>query len=178
MNAMVGFRTNSIGSLTPTPAERQVAQEKVWAMAKAALLGQVHEKAVSYASGLPTGVRTVSNELDRDTFLQLLVMQMQTQDPLEPMTNEDMIAQLAQFSALEQMTQLNTRFEQLSSALTGQSLVTASTLLGRTVSGTSVDGQSVAGVVERVYTDNGTVYVAVGGQIVELGNLTEVGTGS
>ncbi len=43
------------------------------------------------------------SELDKDAFIQLLVTQMKYQDPLEPMDNSQMLAQLAQFTALEQM---------------------------------------------------------------------------
>lgn len=46
-------------------------------------------------------------------FMNLLVTQMQNQNPLEPMSNEDMSAQLAQFSQLEQMENLNTSFDQI-----------------------------------------------------------------
>ena len=45
-------------------------------------------------------------ELGKDDFLQLLVAQMQNQDPMEPMSNQDSIAQLAQFSTLEQMNNI------------------------------------------------------------------------
>jgi flagellar basal-body rod modification protein FlgD len=48
--------------------------------------------------------QTVKNALGKDDFLKLLVMQMQYQDPLQPMDNTQFVAQLAQFSALEQMT--------------------------------------------------------------------------
>ena len=44
------------------------------------------------------------NELDKDAFLSLLVTQMQYQDPLSPMDNTEYLAQLAQYSSLEQMT--------------------------------------------------------------------------
>ena len=46
-------------------------------------------------------------DLGRDAFLQLLVVQLQNQDPLDPVKNEDFIAQLSQFSALEQLQQIN-----------------------------------------------------------------------
>ena len=55
--------------------------------------------------------RTPSPDLDRDAFLQLLIVQLQHQDPLNPMDDRDFIAQMAQFSALEQMIQLNQTFE-------------------------------------------------------------------
>lgn len=51
--------------------------------------------------------------LGKDDFLQLLVAQLQAQDPLDPQSAEDFSAQLAQFSALEQMTNVNTNLEQI-----------------------------------------------------------------
>jgi len=58
-----------------------------------------------------TTTRQPSGDLDRDAFLRLLITQLQHQDPLNPMDDRDFIAQMAQFSALEQMTQLNQTFE-------------------------------------------------------------------
>lgn len=51
------------------------------------------------------------NPYSKDTFLQLLVTQMKHQDPLEPMNNEQMLAQMAQFSTVEQLSNLNQSFE-------------------------------------------------------------------
>lgn len=51
--------------------------------------------------------KQAGGELGKEAFLQLLVTQMQYQDPLDPQDNAEYIAQLAQFSALEQMTNLN-----------------------------------------------------------------------
>ncbi len=47
-------------------------------------------------------------DLNKDTFIKLLVTQMQNQDPLNPMEDREFISQMAQFSALEQMQNLNT----------------------------------------------------------------------
>lgn len=49
-----------------------------------------------------------TSELGKDSFLQLLTTQMQNQDPLNPSSDTEFIAQLAQFSSLEQMQNLNT----------------------------------------------------------------------
>ena len=49
-----------------------------------------------------------TSELNKDTFIKLLVTQMQNQDPLSPMEDREFIAQMAQFSSLEQMQNLNT----------------------------------------------------------------------
>jgi flagellar hook assembly protein FlgD len=56
---------------------------------------------------LPQLDRTVNQDLDREAFLNLLVTQLQFQDPLSPMEDTDFIAQLAQFSSLEQMQSMN-----------------------------------------------------------------------
>lgn len=52
-----------------------------------------------------------SNDLDKDAFLRLLTTQLSNQDPLNPIEDREFIAQLAQFSSLEQMTNLNNTFE-------------------------------------------------------------------
>lgn len=53
----------------------------------------------------------VKNDLDKDAFIKLLVTQLQHQDPLEPQENGEFIAQMAQFSSLEQMTNVSNKLE-------------------------------------------------------------------
>ena len=66
----------------------------------------IHSDAISRQPKASTG------ELDRDAFLQLLIAQMQNQDPLNPMDDRDFIAQMAQFSALEQQQAMTRSMEQ------------------------------------------------------------------
>jgi flagellar basal-body rod modification protein FlgD len=56
---------------------------------------------------------TKPGELGRDDFLNLLVTQLQYQDPLNPMDSTDFTAQLAQFSSLEQLSNMNTKMDEL-----------------------------------------------------------------
>ncbi|TCL66546.1 FlgD-like protein [Hydrogenispora ethanolica] len=58
-----------------------------------------------------TTTRKTGDNLGKDDFLNLLVTQLRNQDPLNPMDDKDTIAQMAQFSALEQMQNLNSAFE-------------------------------------------------------------------
>jgi flagellar basal-body rod modification protein FlgD len=55
---------------------------------------------------------TFKNQLDKDSFLKLLVTQLKYQDPLDPMNDQEFIGQVAQFSALEQMQNLNKAAEE------------------------------------------------------------------
>lgn len=76
---------------------------------------------------------TRSNELGRNEFMTLLVKQLENQDPLQPMKNEEFVAQLATFSSLEQLTDLNKRMDNV---IEGQGQLINSqalTLIGREV---------------------------------------------
>ena len=81
--------------------------------------------------------KATNQDLGKDAFLQLLVTQLRYQDPLEPQDNSQFIAQLAQFSALEQMTNVSSGVEDLSkvvgnidtSVLVGQ----LSSMIGRKI---------------------------------------------
>jgi flagellar basal-body rod modification protein FlgD len=114
--------------------------------------------------------------LDRDAFLQLLVYQLQNQDPLEPTDNSEMIAQLAQFSTLEQMNNLNESFTTLNENANRLSFVSASSLIGRTIAGTDSEGSAVEGTVDRVYmdTESGTAYLVIGSTVVALADVQRI----
>ena len=79
-------------------------------MAGSSMWGSINNIPITEANW-PTPTRVPNNDLDRTAFLQLLITQLQHQDPLNPMDDRDFIAQMAQFSALEQMVNLNATFE-------------------------------------------------------------------
>ncbi len=90
-----------------------------------------NSSAVSALSGV-----SGNQDLDKDAFLQLLVTQLKNQDPLSPMDNTDFVAQLAQFSSLEQLSNMNTSLQ--SNALVTQSMNNSvmAELIGKTVRAT------------------------------------------
>jgi flagellar basal-body rod modification protein FlgD len=80
-----------------------------------------------------TGTTTGSDELGKNEFLQLLVAQMQYQDPLEPMSNSDFVAQLAQFSNVEQLQGVNEGINLLGVQQMGMTNAQASSFIGKEV---------------------------------------------
>jgi flagellar basal-body rod modification protein FlgD len=103
---------------------------------------------------------TQTKSLGKDDFLKLFVAQMQHQDPSNPMSDTDSMAQMAQFSTLEQTTNIATANQQM---LTSMGMSQALGLLGKTVS--YVDDQKVShtGVVQKVVTEGGSAALTVDG---------------
>lgn len=72
-----------------------------------------------------------SQELGKNEFLELLVTQLENQDPLEPMDNTEFIAQLAQFSSLEGISNIATSIDGLTESLLGNRLAEGAGMIGR-----------------------------------------------
>jgi flagellar basal-body rod modification protein FlgD len=91
------------------------------------------------------------NDLGQEDFFTLLTTQLAMQDPLNPTTNEDMIAQMTTFTMAEGITDLGTKFDQLTATMTSNQALEASSLVGRNVlvnsSLTYSDGTGVSGQV-------------------------------
>ena len=98
------------------------------------------------------------NSLGKDAFLKLLTVQMSHQDPLSPMDNRDMIAQLAQFSSVEQMTEVNKNLESMKTFYSGQ---TGYSMLGKSVEVMDEAGNRFLGPVEMVMENDTGVSLAV-----------------
>lgn len=108
----------------------------------------------------------------RNEFLQLLVTQLQNQDPLEPVQQTDFLQQLAQFSTLEGIEKLNTSFGDL---LKAHELSEGMGLVGRNIRfSTGEDGATSEGRVDEVSTRNGRVVLRVGEQDVTFDQVESV----
>ncbi len=88
--------------------------------------------------------RKTSSQLGKDDFLKLLITQLQNQDPTSPMEDTQFISQMAQFSSLEQMTNMSSSFEKLSNYISGSEAVST---LGKTVE-LNVGDTTTKGIVE------------------------------
>lgn len=120
-----------------------------------------------------------SSTLDKNAFLQLLVTQVRNQDPLEPSGGTEYVAQLAQFSSLEQMQNLNDNIVglallQQNNALMSQ-LTSSSALIGQNVEWTDPEtGDVHTGQVTSVKIEDGIALLQIDGEDVPLGNVTQV----
>jgi len=100
--------------------------------------------------------RSVNNEMDKDAFMKILVMQLSNQNPLEPSSDTEFIAQLAQFSILEQMQNLNTTF----SASQSFSLVGKYVYIENEAEGAGAE--LIFGKVDGVIKQDGIDYLLIG----------------
>ncbi len=122
--------------------------------------------------------RKANDQMGKDEFLKLLMAQLKYQDPTQPMDNKELVSQQANFSTLEQMTNLNKSFENF---LTNQSMSSQMSAVGfigknvTTIVPASEDGSSfVEGKVTSVkFADNQYVFT-VGGSEVKMSDITSV----
>ena len=77
--------------------------------------------------------RKVGNNLGKDEFLKILMTQLQNQDPTNPMKDNEFIAQMAQFSSLEQMTNMTQSFEKFASGQQQTQLIQYNTFVGKQI---------------------------------------------
>ncbi len=122
-------------------------------------------------SSTVTDINSIENKssgLDKDTFLQLLVAQMKYQDPLEPASSTEYISQLAQFTSLEEMENLNQSFDQSDA----QSLV-GSYVIMKTI-GTDGKEDYISGLVDYVTMNNGKPYLSINDGFYDYNDLDSV----
>ncbi|MCI0535279.1 MAG: hypothetical protein L0Z50_08625 [Verrucomicrobiales bacterium] len=120
---------------------------------------------ITSVSAGSTAERLPIQTLGQDEFLKLLVAQMTSQDPLNPQKDTEFIAQMAQFSALEQSKTMQADMAQLR---TQQELLQANALIGQTVELQLEPELTARGIVAAVEIDKGTPNLIVNGQPYDL----------
>ena len=107
----------------------------------------------SFVEGLAAKPVANNKELGKNEFLKLMIAQLNNQDPLSPQENGDFIAQLAQFSSVEGIENLNTSMGSMATSFRSSQALQASALVGRTVL-TEIDsamlqpGGQVSGMID------------------------------
>ena len=131
-------------------------------------IGPTLQQAPSSAGGL--------ENFDSTEFLRLMITTLQNQDPLDPMDNSEILAQIGQIRSISASDQLR---ETLASVLTGQNLATASGLIGKEVRALSDDGSDVVGVVDKVSIEvdddsDRSLKIHIGSQQFDIDNIREI----
>lgn len=123
----------------------------------------------------PVSGTSTASDIQMD-YMTLLVTQLKNQNPLEPLNNNEMASQLAQFSQLQQLESMNTSF---SDVLAGIQRAYAMSLIGKDVSfvgpNESDSAGVTSGVVEQVYNNiDGKVVLTAGGYAIGLEDIISV----
>lgn len=122
----------------------------------------------SYAAA---ATRLPTQTLDQQDFLTLLATQLSSQDPLNPQKDTDFIAQMAQFSSLEQTRSMQTNLAQLRSS---QDILQSNAMIGRAVTVQTSAGDLVQGTVTGLTVESGTPKIIVNGAGYSLSQLRSV----
>ena len=151
----------SINQTTDILRQRQIAtavKDQNWELMSEAKKHQV-ELEVNQFNQNNEAVRKIKQTMGKEEFLKLLLTQMKHQDPLEPVKSTDSVAQMAQFSALEQMRNVSEAVDQLGQRYAH---VEANALLGKQVEYLNKIGEREQGTVAEVhYDDDGKIELKI-----------------
>jgi flagellar basal-body rod modification protein FlgD len=131
----------------------------------------------SFNSAPPTVPResTGFNALSAEDFLEMMIVQLQNQDPLEPTGNEELLNQISQMRSLQSSIELS---DALKSVTSQQKLSSAASLIGKTVAGTirNSNGTETAleGSVERAFIRGGEAFVGLANGELAVENIHSV----
>lgn len=123
---------------------------------------------------------TGSSTLGKDDFLKILMVQLQNQDPANPLEDKEFIAQMATFSSLEQMTNMNTSIQNLVEVMGKSDLVSYSHLVGKEVSWKKIDEETQTstegtGKVVSIQMENSSItFLLEDGTELEIEDITKI----
>jgi flagellar basal-body rod modification protein FlgD len=116
-------------------------------------------------------VTKAANSLDSNQFMQILMAQLTHQNPLEPMSNDQMMSQFSQLNSLQELRDIHVAMDKVSSS--NQTTYLAS-LIGKTVKVNRSGGKTLEGVVDGVTTDSETPQLLIGSETVDLTDVIEI----
>jgi len=151
--------------------------------------------AIESISSQSTGTNTTTTNrttLDKDAFLKLFMEQLKNQDPMEPMDNSEFTTQMAQFSTVEQLTNISDSAESMLqfqnnlaysidslnlSATNHNSLVNYSGLIGKQGYWLDDNGVEQSGQIESIIAKNQDIYAYIDGQEILASKLQKLEVG-
>ena len=130
------------------------------------------EQVTSATTGSTTTSTSGSNSIDPQEFLKIMLKEMQSQDPFQPMSSEALVNQMAQVRNIQSSMELSSTLKDLAMA---QKLNSAGGLLGKVVTGKNSSGADISGTVTSVRKEGDTVYLELDtGEQMSLDNVLSV----
>lgn len=124
----------------------------------------------------PNRIQSKKFELKTEDFINMMVTQLQNQDPMEPAKNQELLAQMSQIGQLQSTTALQ---DSLKGLVLQNNLGAAGSLMGKLVKGMDVNGDELSGLVTAVRVEDEQVFLELdNGKSVELGRVTSISTPS
>lgn len=146
-------------------------------------------KSMYLSNKAPTTKTTGSGELGKDAFLKILMTQLQNQDPTKPMDDAQFISQMAQFSSLEQMTNLTTAFKEFAAIQEQSQMIEFSNFVGKEVKwheltdkldadGKPITNEGTGSITGIKFVEGSVEFTLADGKKINPGNISEVLSGS
>lgn len=138
------------------------------------------EKNVNQAASKTKSDSTGTSSLGKDQFLKLLITQLQNQDPMQPMEDKEFIAQMAQFTSVEQLTNISSQLTamseslSISSAMIGKEITWISEGKTDPITGEKPAGTVQSGIVDSIVIRDGKQYATVGKEEIALTDITSI----
>ena len=132
--------------------------------------------------------KTGQGNLDKDDFMKLLIAQLQNQDPTNPMKDTEFIAQMAQFSSLEQTMNLSKAFEKFAESQNQSQMIQYNSFVGKEIKwhkvtdekdaeGKPVVSEGTGTIMGIKYANGSVIFKMDDGQELSPGNISEVLSG-
>lgn len=143
-----------------------------------------------YLTNKATTTKTTgSGELGKDAFLKILMTQLQNQDPTKPMDDSQFISQMAQFSSLEQMTNLTNAFKEFAAIQEQSQMIEFSNFVGKEVKwheltdkldadGKPITNEGAGSITGIKFVEGNVEFTLADGKVIKPGNISEVLSGS
>lgn len=108
---------------------------------------------------------------DSGNFMRLMIEQLKSQDPMNPLQSNEFTQQLAALNSLQQLVALNASLAGMAS---NSGLTNATALIGKYVEGFDINNEAVVGIVDRVEVIEGRAMLLVGEKLLEVGQVLGV----
>lgn len=122
----------------------------------------------------PTKSNKDSMSMDKEDFLKLFLESLKNQDPMSPMENSDMMAQLSQLGQMEAVSNLSLTVNEMKNSLLGSQIQQGASMLGKQVTAFNSEGAVVNGKIDELSINQGMIEFLIGNKTIQMGQIAKV----